>query len=291
MTPRTTCVSTGQAYGLNCSMVPTSRNRSNGSGNTQKAGRRAGQKARRALCRRPTDPASRAAVVLQERWDPTFSEHSYAVSDRDARPIRRWPKRNAMLPKATTSSLISTSKSFSTELTTIALWPGLPRGYPTSGVLKPSFGHFSMPGVMEDGLVLPVDEGTPQGGLFSPLFKQHHARRSRQASNWPAGVTVFCRYADDCKTSTFVASAPENWVMASVSRFPDPKAAAERSTRAKSEVARPEGAQVSRVQHLRMTGASGASRQKPPRQIQGANPGDDGRPDTGAPAYRRSSRN
>ncbi len=49
--------------------------------------------------------------VLQERWDPTFSEHSYD-SVRGARPIRRWPRRNATLLKAITSWLISTSKSF-----------------------------------------------------------------------------------------------------------------------------------------------------------------------------------
>ena len=46
--------------------------------------------------------------VLQEQWDPTFSGHSYGF-DRGARPIRRWPKRSAMLPRATAlwSTLIS----------------------------------------------------------------------------------------------------------------------------------------------------------------------------------------
>jgi RNA-directed DNA polymerase len=40
--------------------------------------------------------------VLQKRWDRTFSQHSTA-SDRDAPLIRRWPKRNDTLPRATTS--------------------------------------------------------------------------------------------------------------------------------------------------------------------------------------------
>jgi hypothetical protein len=50
--------------------------------------------------------------------------------------------------------------------------------------------------VMEDGLVRPVDEGTPQGGPFSPILSnlvlddldKELARRGHR----------FCRYADDC---------------------------------------------------------------------------------------------
>ena len=57
--------------------------------------------------------------VLQEQWDPTFSEHSYGFRP-GARPIRQWPRRNDTLPKATTSSLISISKNSSTELITIS---------------------------------------------------------------------------------------------------------------------------------------------------------------------------
>ena len=49
---------------------------------------------------------------------------------------------------------------------------------------------------MEDGLVVPVDEGTPQGGPLSPL--------AVATSCWTISTELtrrghrFCRYADDC---------------------------------------------------------------------------------------------
>jgi hypothetical protein len=71
-------------------------------------------------------------------------------------------------------------------------------------------------GVMEDGLVLPVDEGTPQGGPLSPLLSnimlddldKELTRRGHR----------FCRYADDCNIYVRSIRAGER-VMASVSRF------------------------------------------------------------------------
>ena len=60
---------------------------------------------------------------------------------------------------------------------------------------------------MEDGLVSPVDEGTPQGGPLSPILSnlvlddldKELARRGHR----------FCRYADDCNI-LFAAVAPAN---------------------------------------------------------------------------------
>jgi RNA-directed DNA polymerase len=59
---------------------------------------------------------------------------------------------------------------------------------------------FLKSGVMEDGLVSPVDEGTPQGGPLSPLLSnlvlddldKELTRRGHR----------FCRYADDCVPRT-----------------------------------------------------------------------------------------
>src|SRR5216683_3090573 len=111
---------------------------------------------------------------------------------------------------------------------------------------------------MADGLVSPVDEGTPQGGPLSPLLSnlvlddldKELTRRGHR----------FCRYADDCNIYVRSRRAGER-VMASVSRFLTTKL---RLTvnEAKSAVERPE------------------HRAKSPRQIQDADPGPDP-PDTG----------
>ena len=91
-------------------------------------------------------------------------------------------------------------------------------------------------GVMEDGLVVPVDEGTPQGGPLSPLLSnivlddldKELTRRGHR----------FCRYADDCNIYVRSQRAGER-VMASVSRFLTVKLRL-KVNEAKSAVARPE---------------------------------------------------
>src|SRR6202158_6581347 len=95
---------------------------------------------------------------------------------------------------------------------------------------------FLVAGVMEDGLVLPVDEGTPQGGPLSPLLSnlmlddldKELTRRGHR----------FCRYADDCNIYVRSHRAGER-VMASICRFLTNKLRL-KVNEAKSEVARPE---------------------------------------------------
>src|SRR5271169_4305085 len=90
--------------------------------------------------------------------------------------------------------------------------------------------------VMEDGLVSPVEEGTPQGGPLSPLLSnlvlddldKELTRRGLR----------FCRYADDCNIHVRSRRAGER-VMASVSRFLTNKLRL-KVNEAKSAVARPE---------------------------------------------------
>ena len=75
---------------------------------------------------------------------------------------------------------------------------------------------FLTAGVMEDGLVCPADEGTPQDGPLSPLLSnlvlddldRELERRGHH----------FCRYADDCNIYVRSRRAGER-VMASVCRF------------------------------------------------------------------------
>ena len=71
-------------------------------------------------------------------------------------------------------------------------------------------------GVLENGLVSPSDEGTPQGGPLSPLLSnlllddldKELERRGHK----------FCRYADDCNIYVRTERAGER-VMESVTRF------------------------------------------------------------------------
>ena len=89
---------------------------------------------------------------------------------------------------------------------------------------------------MEDGLVSPVDEGTPQGGPLSPLLSnlvlddldKELTRRGHR----------FCRYADDANIYVRSRRAGER-VMASVSRFLTSKLRL-KVNETKSAVARPE---------------------------------------------------
>src|SRR5262249_53411921 len=85
------------------------------------------------------------------------------ASARDVPPIRPWPRRNDMLPTATTSWSILTSKNFSIESITTCVAERIA----DKRVLK-LIRAFLNAGVMEDGLVRPVEEGTPQGGPRSP---------------------------------------------------------------------------------------------------------------------------
>jgi RNA-directed DNA polymerase len=95
---------------------------------------------------------------------------------------------------------------------------------------------FLKAGVMEDGLVSPVDEGTPQGGPLSPLLSnlvlddldKELTRRGLR----------FCRYADDANIYVRSRRAGER-VMASASRFLTDKLRL-KVNEAKSAVARPE---------------------------------------------------
>jgi len=172
--------------------------------------------------------------VLQEQWDPTFSKHSYGFR----------PGRSAHQAVAQAQQYVAEGYSvvvdldlekFFDRVNHDGLMARVAARLTDKRVLK-LIRAFLKAGVMEDGLVRPVDEGTPQGGPLSPLLSnlvlddldKELSRRGLR----------FCRYADDCNIYVRSHRAGER-VMASVSRFLTQKLRL-KVNETKSAVARPE---------------------------------------------------
>jgi RNA-directed DNA polymerase len=152
--------------------------------------------------------------VLQGRWDRTFSEHSYGFR----------PGRSAHQAVETAQRYVAAGyrwcvdldlEKFFDRVSHDKLMAKIAKRVSDKRLLK-LIRAFLTAGVMEGGLVSPVEEGTPQGGPLSPLlsnivldeFDRELERRGLQ----------FARYADDCNVYVGSRRAGER-VMESLKRF------------------------------------------------------------------------
>jgi len=172
--------------------------------------------------------------VLQRRWDRTFSEHSYGFR----------PGRSAHQAVARAQQYIAEGytwvvdldlEKFFDRVNHDKLMGQIAKRVADKRLLK-LIRAFLNAGVMENGLVSPSVEGTPQGGPLSPLLsnlvldeldRELERRRHR-----------FVRYADD--SNIYVRSERAGHrVMKSITRFITQKLKL-KVNEAKSAVARPQ---------------------------------------------------
>src|SRR6202040_120833 len=172
--------------------------------------------------------------VLQKRWDPTFSEHSHGF--RPGRSAKQAVhKAQQYIAEGYRWVVDLDLEKFFDRVNHDCLLAAVAERVADKRMLK-LIRAFLEAGVMEEGLVSPVDEGTPQGGPLSPLLSnlvlddldKELTRRGHR----------FCRYADDCNIYVRSRRAGER-VMGSVSRFLTQKLRL-KVNEAKSAVAQPE---------------------------------------------------
>ena len=172
--------------------------------------------------------------VLQKRWDPTFSSNSFGFR----------PGRSAHQAVTQAQAYIAEGyqwvvdidlEKFFDRVNHDRLMARVAKRVGDKRLLK-LIRAFLTAGVMEDGLVSPVDEGTPQGGPLSPLLSnlvlddldRELERRGHR----------FCRYADDCNIYVRSRRAGKR-VMVSTCQFLKKKLRL-KVNESKSAVARPD---------------------------------------------------
>jgi RNA-directed DNA polymerase len=132
--------------------------------------------------------------VLQGRWDAGFSEHSHGFR----------PGRSAHQAVAKAQQYIAAGRAWVVDLDMEKFFDRVNHDRLMKSLalriadkrMLHLIGAFLKAGVMENGLVGPVDEGTPQGGPLSPLLSnvvldELDRELERRGHS-------FVRYADDC---------------------------------------------------------------------------------------------
>jgi RNA-directed DNA polymerase len=191
--------------------------------------------------------------VLQRKWDPTFSEHSYGF-----RPGRSTHQAVAKAQQYIAEGYRVVAdldlEKFFDRVNHDKLIGAVAKRITDKRVLK-LIRAFLNAGVMEGGLVSPSVEGTPQGGPLSPLLSnivlddldRELERRGHR----------FVRYADDCNIYVRSLRAGQR-VMESITQFI--------STRLKLKVNREKSA-VALPQERKFLGFSFTGEAEPRRRI------------------------
>jgi RNA-directed DNA polymerase len=172
--------------------------------------------------------------VLQKQWNPTFSQYSYGFR----------PRRSAHHAVAQAQQYIAAGHSWVIDLDLEKFFDRVNHDKLMGQIAKrvedkrllKLIRAFLNAGVMENGLVSPSVEGTPQGGPLSPLLSnlvldeldRELERRGHR----------FVRYADDCNIYVRSERAGQR-VMESITRFITQKLKL-KVNEAKSAVARPQ---------------------------------------------------
>ena len=154
------------------------------------------------------------AQVMQQDWDRTFSAHSYGF--RPGRSAHQAVEAVQQQMAAGRRWVVDLDlEKFFDRVNHDRLMARMARRIGDKRMLK-LVRAFLTAGVMEDGLVSPVDEGTPQGGPLSPMLSNIVLDElDRELER--RGLR-FARYADDCNIYVDSRRAGER-VMESVTRF------------------------------------------------------------------------
>src|SRR6266436_4857276 len=189
--------------------------------------------------------------VLQKRWDPTFSEHSHGF--RPGHSARQAVHEAQQYIAEGHGWVVDLDlEKFFDRVNHDRLLAAVAERVADKRMLK-LIRAFLKAGVMEDGLVSPVDEGTPQGGPLSPLLSnlvldELDRELERRGHH-------FVRYADDCNIYVGSERAGQR-VMESVTHFITHRL---KLNQAKSAVARP--------RQRKFLGFSFTSEREPRRRI------------------------